>query len=196
VADAHVRVFDAAIMGVVDDEDVIGDFSHAATLRSNERNGAKAVFFGPLEGFDAVGGIAADAHAESDVTGLAVVLQLAEENVFIGIVIGQGGHPAHVVVEGEDAEAFVELVGGAFAKVSGEVRGVCRAAAIAEYEELAVFFVGRAEEFDELGHGVHGDGVVSGFLGADIIRNPLFHARAGCGKRGWLSGEMWAVAGT
>lgn len=175
MADAHLRVLDAAIVRVIDDDALLGDLRHATAFRADERDGLQFVFLRPFQRLHAVRRVAADADAERDVAGLAVVLQLADEHVIVGIIIRQRHHPAHVVVEREDTKPFADFVRRTFAKVGREVGGVGRAAAVAENKNLPVILQRRAQLLDDLRHGVHGDRIVRGLLLFDVIRNPLLH---------------------
>ena len=49
MADAHLGVFDAAVVRVVDDQGVVGDVRHAAAFGADEGDGGQAVVLGPLE---------------------------------------------------------------------------------------------------------------------------------------------------
>ena len=94
---------------------------------------------GPFDGLHDVRRVAADAQHEHEVARPGIILELADEDVFVGVVVAQRGDPTDVVVERQHAEALADLVAGAFAEVGGEVRGVGGAAAVAEDEDLPVF---------------------------------------------------------
>ena len=81
-------------------EDVLEiNLRHAPAPSSHQRDGAEAVLLCPFERLHTVRRVAAYAERQGEVAGLAIVLQLADENVLIGVVISQGSYPAHIVIE-------------------------------------------------------------------------------------------------
>ncbi len=50
VADAHLGVLDAAVVGVVDDDGLVGDLGHAAAFGADEGDGVQAVGRAPIRG--------------------------------------------------------------------------------------------------------------------------------------------------
>ena len=177
MANAHLAILRAAVVRVVHDEGLIGNLGELAAFATDQRHGVQSVRLGPLNGFHKIRRVTADAHRKYEVAGARVVLQLAQINILVAVVVAQRGHPAHVVVEGEDAKAFAEFVRSAFAQVRGEVRGVGGAAAVAENENLAVLLVRDAECLDERGDLFDGDGVERGLLFGDVIGDPAIHVR-------------------
>ena len=126
VANGHLRVFHPAIMGVVDDNDLLRNLGHASAFGADQGHGVQSVLFCPGQGLDAIGRIAADAEAHRQISRLAVILQLPDKNVLVGIVVGQGRHPAHVVVERENPKAFAHFVRSTLSKIRGKMRGSWR----------------------------------------------------------------------
>ena len=113
MADAHVGVFNATKMRRIDDNELVHEIGHTATFCADEANGPKAILLRPIDRFDDVGRIAAHAHREDHVGRFAVAHQLADENVFVGVIVAEGGHPTDVVVEGEAAETAANFISGA-----------------------------------------------------------------------------------
>ena len=104
-----------------------------------------------------------------------MVHQLADKDVLVGVIVAQRGHPTRVVVERKDTKSLADFVRRAFAKVSGEVGGVGRAAAVAENKNLPVLLECLPDFFDELRDRVHRDGIVRGLLSVQIVSDPLLH---------------------
>src|SRR5213078_2701042 len=75
-----------------------------------------------------------------------------------------------VIAQRQDSEALSNLVGRPFAKVGGEVRGIGRAAAVANGKNLPVFAPRSADGFGGLRDGVEGP-----VLGGNVILEPVFH---------------------
>jgi hypothetical protein len=177
MADGHVGVFDTAIVFGIDDDGLLGEVGEASAFGADEGNGVKLVLVGPFEGFDEVGRIAADAHGEEDIAGAREVHELFDEDLVVGVVVAEGGDPGGVVIDGHDAEAALQFVGGAFAHVGDEVGGAGSAAAVAEDKDLAIFAPGCAEGFNELGNGIGGNGIEGGFLLGYVMVDPIVHGR-------------------
>lgn len=149
MADGHLGVFDPAVVSVGDDEDVLTDVGEAAALRTDERDRVEAIRISPLHRLDEVGRVAADAHAEREVAGLSVVLELAEKDILEGVVVAERGHPGGVVVERQNAESLPKGVRGTLADIGHKVSCIRRTAAIAEDEDLRPLAVGIAEKIDD-----------------------------------------------
>ena len=54
MADVHVRVFDASVVGVGDHDDLLRDFGELTAATADQRNGAQAVLVCPSERLDDV----------------------------------------------------------------------------------------------------------------------------------------------
>ena len=62
--------------------------------------------FAPRERFDQIRRATAHARREEHVTRPREVLQLADKNVLVAVVVGERGDPRHVVIQRENAEAW------------------------------------------------------------------------------------------
>src|SRR4051812_15419274 len=76
VVDVQVDVFAAAVGGVVDDDDLLGDVGESAAFGADKGHGAQAAFASPGEGVDKIRGPAAHAGRDEDVARAGEVLQL------------------------------------------------------------------------------------------------------------------------
>ena len=103
---------------------------------------------------------------------------MTDEDIFIGVIIAQRGHPAHVVIERKDSKTFAQLVGGTFAEIGGEVGCVGGAAAVAKNKNLPVFLERLPELFDQFRDRINRNGFVRRLLRFQIIGDPLIHAAA------------------
>ena len=92
-------ILDPPVVGIVDHDDLLSNVRHASAFGADQRDGVQAILFGPFQGFDAIGRIAADTQAHGYVAGLGVILKLPHKDIFVRIIVGQRQHPAHVIVE-------------------------------------------------------------------------------------------------
>lgn len=87
VANGHVRVLHPAVMRVIDDNHLVRDFGHPPAFGADQGGGKDPVRFGPSQSLDAVGRVAAHAHAQNHVAGLRVVLQLPGKNILVRVIV-------------------------------------------------------------------------------------------------------------
>ena len=146
-----MRVLDTAIMGVGNDENMLGDLGERAFLGTDHGDGRQPVIPGPLHCLHEVGRVAADAHAERDVAGFGEIFELTQKDVFIRIIIAQRGHPGRIVVEREDANPTVRDIRRPLADVGDKMRCVRGAATVAEDEDPATLVARGSHQVDHGG---------------------------------------------
>ena len=120
----------------------------------------------PFQRLDGIGGIAADAQSEHEVAGPPVVYELTDENLVIGVIVSEGGHPGDVVDEGNDAEPLTDFVGGSLAEIGREMGSAFMALPPLPKTKIWRSLVeSPGKNCDEPRDGVGGNGIERGFLG-------------------------------
>jgi hypothetical protein len=144
-----------------DDDVVVAEGAHEATVVAGEADGGDAGFLCDVEGFDDVFGVAGGGDAEEDVAGLAEGFELAGEDVVEAEVVAGGGEDGGVGGEGDGAEGGA-VDGEADDELGDEMLGVCGGASVAGDEELVAGVHGAGGEF-----GDGDEGVGDSFVGED-----------------------------
>jgi len=170
----HLSVLHPAVVEGINNDNLVSNLGHLAAFTSDEGDGKEFVFLGPLQSFDGVWGITADAYSDRDVALSRVILQLADKNIFITIIVAESGNPAYVVGKREHLKSFADLVRSALAEIGGEVRAVGGAAAVSENENLPAVFQRRGEFLDQVFHFGDWNGVQRLLLISKIVRYPGF----------------------
>src|SRR5262245_47429609 len=128
--DVHLGVLYPAIMGIVNDNYLLCEFSGAASLATHQGDGLQAVFTSPRKRLEHIGRITADADGDENISAASVILQLPDKGIFVGVVVPDRGEPRNVIVQGKHPEALANGIGRGFAEISREMRGVRRTAPI------------------------------------------------------------------
>ena len=100
---------------------------------------------------------------------------MANEDIFVGVIVAKGGHPTDIIVEREAAETAANFVRRAFAEIGDEMRRVRGAAAVAENKNLPVFFQGLTQLLQNLRDRFDGNGIEGGLLRLEIVVDPALH---------------------
>src|SRR3954453_23999561 len=98
MANSHLRVLHPAIMRIVNDNSLLGNFRHFASFGADQRDCFQSVVVGPLERLNTIRGVSTDTEAEHHIPGSSIVLKLANEGVFKRIVVSESQHPTEVIV--------------------------------------------------------------------------------------------------
>ena len=181
VRDGHLGVFRAAVVRVVHHERLIAKVRQSSSFGSDESSRDQPVLLRPSAGLHQIGRTAAHAQSQHHVAPAAVVHQLPDVDVLVGIVVPERGDPADVVVQGQHAETPADLVGRTLSQVRHEMGGVGSRTAVAENKELLVLVQHLLDAADQPGHGGLVDRVEHRLLRRHVAGDPVVHVRKDCG---------------
>jgi hypothetical protein len=131
------------------DEGVVDHSGQFAAGAAGPGDGRQSERLGSLDAFEHIGGVAAGADGDGDVALPAMRTNLAGEEFFEPVVVRNTGNGRDIRGQGDGGE------GRAFAFVTadelgGDVRGIRRAAAVAEEQDFMAASQGLADELRHL----------------------------------------------
>src|SRR5687768_8939482 len=99
MANTHLSVLNTAVMFGVDRDNLLRELGKFAAFGSNKGDRVHPVIDCPVNRFDKVRRAAANAEGHDDVAGTGEVLQLANVNILVGIIVSEGGDPTDVAIQ-------------------------------------------------------------------------------------------------
>src|SRR6266851_1259357 len=141
VADTDVQILNELHVVRGHDQTEIAKVLHLAALKSGESDCVRPCLTRHLQGVEDIGGIAATADGEDNVTLLHEIAELFGEDIFVARVIGPSGHHRNVVSQREYPEPPPAAHGCTLSQVTGRVGSQRSTSAIAKQVDRPILFV-------------------------------------------------------